>query len=125
MMLATLDETDRKILNIIQRDGRITIKALAAEFLFTFALVSVILNVATAKGTEGNSFYGFAIGFTVLAGAYAVGGISGGSFNPAVTLALLLFGKLSATQLIAYIITQIIAGIAAGVVFKIVNPDDK
>ncbi len=54
--------------------------------LFTFALVYVVLNVATAKGTEGNSFYGFAIGFTVVVGAYAVGSISGGAFNPAVTV---------------------------------------
>ena len=46
------------------------------------------MNVATAKGTEGNSFYGLAIGFTVLAGAYAVGGISGGAFNPAVAIGI-------------------------------------
>ncbi len=60
--------------------------ALLAVFLFTFALVYVVLNVATARGTEGNSFYGWAIGFTVMVGADAVGGISGGSFNPAVTI---------------------------------------
>ena len=56
---------------------------LIVEFLFTFALAYVVLNVATARGTEGNSFYGLAIGFTVVAGAFAVGGISGGAFNPA------------------------------------------
>ena len=44
-----------------------------AGVLFTFALAFVVLNVATAKSTEGNSYFGFAIGFTVLAGAYAVG----------------------------------------------------
>jgi aquaporin Z len=54
--------------------------------LFPFALVWVVLHVATARGTEGNSFYGLAIGFTVLAGAFAVGGISGGAFNPAIAL---------------------------------------
>src|SRR5262249_25543077 len=59
-------------------------KAFLAEFLFTFALVWVVLNVATSKGTAGNSNYGLAIGFTVLTGAFAVGGISGGAFNPAV-----------------------------------------
>ncbi len=47
--------------------------ALIAEFLFTFALCYMVLNVATAKGTAGNSFYGWAIGFTVMVGAYAVG----------------------------------------------------
>ena len=50
------------------------------------AFALIVLNVATAKGTEGNSFYGFAIGFTVMVGAFAVGGISGGAFNPAVML---------------------------------------
>ncbi len=63
-----------------------TWKMLTVEFLFTFALAYVVLNVATAKGTQGNSFYGLAIGFTVTAGAFAVGGISGGAFNPAVAL---------------------------------------
>ena len=63
-------------------------RALVAEFLYTFALCYVVLNVATAKGTSGNSFYGLAIGFTVLAGAYAVGGISGGAFNPAVAVGI-------------------------------------
>ncbi len=57
-------------------------KILLAEFLFTFALVYVVLNVATAKANEGNSFYGLAIGFTVLAGAFAVGPISGGGLQP-------------------------------------------
>src|SRR5262249_8149612 len=61
-----------------------TLPALLAEFLFTFALVYVVLNSATAKSTAGNSFYGLAIGFTVLVGAYSVGSISGGAFNPAV-----------------------------------------
>ena len=57
---------------------------LLVEFLFTFALALVVLNSATAKGTEGNSFYGLAIGFTVMVGAFAGGDISGGAFNPAV-----------------------------------------
>ena len=58
--------------------------ALAAEFLFAFALSLVILNVATSPRTRGNSYYGLAIGFVVMAGAFAVGDISGGVFNPAV-----------------------------------------
>ncbi len=99
-------------------------KALVAEFLSTFALVNTVLNVATAKGTSGNSFYGFAIGFTVLAGAYAVGGVSGGAFNPAVTVGLIVFGKLTAVQAIAYIVTQLVAAIAAGALFKMLNPTD-
>ena len=57
-----------------------------AEFLFTFALAYVVLNTATAKGTASNSFYGLAIGMTVMAGAFAVGGLTGGVFNPAVAV---------------------------------------
>jgi aquaporin Z len=58
----------------------------AAEALFSFALAYVVLNVATAKETQGNSYFGAAIGSTVMVGAFAVGGISGGAFNPAVGL---------------------------------------
>jgi aquaporin Z len=61
--------------------------ALLAEFLFTFALVYVVLNAATAGGTSGNWFYGLAIGMTVMTGAFAVGDISGDAFNPAVAIA--------------------------------------
>jgi len=64
--------------------------AILVEFLFTFALALTVLNVATAQGTTGNSFYGLAIGFTVMCGAFAGGGISGGAFNPAVGIALSL-----------------------------------
>src|SRR5262249_32164656 len=62
------------------------VNAIINEFLFTFALCLVVLNVATAKGTAGNSFYGLAIGFTVVVGAFAGGGISGGAYNPAVAI---------------------------------------
>jgi aquaporin Z len=100
-------------------------KALVAEFLFTFALVFVILNVATAKGTSGNSNYGLAIGFTVLAGAFSVGGISGGAFNPAVAFALCLFGKVAWSSLWIYLVANFAAGAVAALVFKSCNPDDK
>ena len=59
---------------------------IVAEILFTFLLVFVILNVATHPNLDGNSFYGFAIGLTVMAGAYSVGPLSGGVFNPAVSI---------------------------------------
>lgn len=58
--------------------------ALVAEVLYTFLLTLVILNVATSPRTEGNPYHGLAIGFTVMTGAFAVGGISGAAFNPAV-----------------------------------------
>jgi len=66
--------------------------AFVVELLFTFALCYVVLNVATSKAHRTNSFYGLAIGFTVLAGAVAVGGISGGAFNPAVVLGGAIMG---------------------------------
>jgi aquaporin Z len=60
--------------------------ALVAEIIFTFALVSVVLHTAVSKRTAGNHYYGIAIGFILIAGAYSVGTISGGAFNPAVGL---------------------------------------
>lgn len=56
-----------------------------AEIIFTFLLVFVILNVATHPDTKNNQYYGLAIGLTVAAGAFSVGEISGGVFNPAVS----------------------------------------
>ena len=67
-------------------------KMLIAEFMFTFALAWVVLHVATSRGTLGNSFYGLAIGFTVVIGAFAVGGISGGAFNPAIAIGAMVTG---------------------------------
>lgn len=101
-------------------------KVLAAEFLFTFAYAYVVLNVATARGAEGNSYFGLAIGLTVLAGAYAVGPISGGSFNPAVSLAVYLFGVIAGTDIWMYLVAQLLAGVAAGLVFNLLDlGDDK
>jgi aquaporin Z len=98
--------------------------ALVAEFLFTFALVYVILNVATAKGTANNSFYGLAIGGTVMAGAFAVGGISGGAFNPAVAIGITMMGLSSLANIWIFLVANFLGGAAAGVVFKVINPDD-
>ncbi len=95
--------------------------ALLAEFLFTFALVWVVLNVATAKGTSGNSFYGAAIAFTVLAGALAVGGISGGVFNPAVAVGVCSMGIISWGSIWIYLVANFAGGYAAVAAFKAVN----
>jgi aquaporin Z len=100
-------------------------RALVAEFLFTFALAYVILNVATAKGTAGNSFYGLAIGLTVLAGAYAVGGVSGGAFNPAVAVGLTVMGISPVANIWIYLLANFLGGAAAGAAFKALNPGDK
>ena len=87
--------------------------ALAAEFLYTFALVYVILNVATSDATQGNEYYGAAISFVVLAGALTVGGISGGSFNPAVSGALLVSGVIELSDLWIHLVPQFLAGVLA------------
>ena len=96
-----------------------TTNAISAEFLYTFALVYVILNVATAEGTEGNSYYGAAIAFVVLAGALTVGEISGGSFNPAVTGALYVSGVLELSDLWIHLVPQFLAGLVAVQAFKV------
>src|SRR3954462_14468278 len=88
--------------------------ALLAEFLFTFALAYVVLNVATARGTEGNSNYGLAIGFTVMVGAFAVGGISGGVFNPAVAVGITLMRLSSWANLWIFLVANFLGGLAAG-----------
>jgi aquaporin Z len=94
------------------------VPALLAEFLFTFALSYVVLNVATARGTQGNSNYGLAIGFTVLAGAYAVGGISGGAFNPAVAVGITSMGITAVSCLWIFFVAELLGGAAAALLFN-------
>jgi aquaporin Z len=96
--------------------------ALLAEFLFTFALVYVVLNAATAEGTSGNSFYGLAIGMTVMTGAFAVGDISGGAFNPAVAVGICFLGIASWGDIWIYLVANFAAAVLAAVVFKLINP---
>jgi aquaporin Z len=99
-------------------------RAMTVEFLFTFALVYVILNVATAKRTAGNSYFGLAIGFTVLAGAFAVGDISGGAFNPAVAIGVMTMGLLPWSVLGPYLVAEIAAGVLAALAFRALNSDE-
>ncbi|MDR3459535.1 MAG: aquaporin [Verrucomicrobiae bacterium] len=99
--------------------------ALIAEFVGTFALTYVVLNVATAKGTSGNSFYGLAIGFTVMTMAFALGGISGGAFNPAVALGITVMGLAKAANIWIYLVGNFAAAIVSALTFKFINPEDK
>jgi len=98
--------------------------ALLAEFLFTFALVFVVLNSATAKGTAGNSFYGLAIGMTVMTGAFAVGNISGGAFNPAVAIGISIMGLSAWSSIWIFLVADFVGGAVAALTFKFVNPGD-
>lgn len=98
-------------------------KALIAEFLFTFALCYVVLNTATSTRTAGNSFYGFAIGFTVLVGAYAVGAISGGAFNPAVALGITILNISTWPNIWVYLVANLLGGVGAALVFNAANEE--
>ncbi len=104
------------------------IQALLSEIIVTFALVLVILNVATSKATEGNSYYGLAIGFTVMAGAYSVGDISGAAFNPAVGAGPIIVDALagdgSFSNLWIYIVGPVLGSLGAIPVFRMQNPEE-
>jgi aquaporin Z len=99
--------------------------ALIAELLGTFALAYVVLNVATAKGTTGNMFYGLSIGFTVLSMAYALGGVSGGAFNPAVAVGISILKFAAWSNFWVYIVGCFGGAALAALVFRINNPEDK
>ena len=100
--------------------------ALLAEFLFTFALVFVVLNVATARGNEGNSYFGAAIGLTVLSAAYTIGPVSGAALNPAVAVLLVLLDLLTPRSMWVLLIGELLGGVLAAVVFSAMDlGDDK
>lgn len=105
-----------------------TTTALLVEILFTFALALVVLNSATAPKTQGNSFYGLAIGFTVLVGAVAGGGVSGGAFNPSVgtgpSLVNRIYDPAGTLKFVwIYWVGPMIGGILAAGVYKLQNPE--
>jgi aquaporin Z len=97
--------------------------AIVIEALYTFALVLVVLNVATIQKTKGNSFYGLAIGFTIVVGAYAGGPLSGGAFNPGVGFGPILVHSMFADgtlgDLWIYIVGPLIGAVGAAGVFGI------
>ena len=105
--------------------GHAEVAVAVVEVLITFALCYVVLNVATSKDQPGNGFFGLAIGFTVVAGAFAVGSISGGVFNPAVALGGATAGLFAWSTIWIYLVVELAAGIAAGLAFRALNPSDK
>ena len=102
--------------------------AVLVEALYTFALALVVLNVATAPKTDGNSFYGLAIGFTVVVAAFAGGGISGGAFNPAVgvgpSVIHAALAKIPIPNLWIYLVGPFAGGAVAAIVFKLQGSGD-
>ena len=99
--------------------------ALLAEFVFTFALAWTVLNVATAKATAGNSNYGLAIGFTVMTGAFAVGSVSGGVFNPAVAVGVTMMGMSAAANIWIFLVADFAGAALAAYAFNTINPKDR
>jgi aquaporin Z len=98
---------------------------IVAEFIGTFALVFVILQVATSKATAGNAYYGAAIALTVVGMAYALGGISGGAFNPAVVLGLVVMGLKAPADIWIFLVGNLSAAAVAAYTFKFLNPGDR
>ncbi len=101
-----------------------TTKALLAEFLGTFALAYVVLNVATARDNANNSFYGLAIGFTVMVMAFSLGSYSGGAFNPAVAVGVNIMNS-NWGDIWIYLIGCFAGAALAAVVFNMNNPSDR
>ncbi len=94
------------------------------EALFTFALASVVLHVATSDKVKGNYYYGIAIGLTVMAAAFAGGSISGGAFNPAVSIGFIVMDYTTLgdnfINLMMYIASQVIGAVAAAKMYAYV-----
>jgi aquaporin Z len=104
--------------------GQDVLRGLVAEFLFSFALVLTVLSTATSAKSASNSYFGLAIGFTVGAGVYAVGSITGAAFNSAVGLGVCLSGLSAWSNLWIYIVANLLGGIVAAGAFRVMSPED-
>jgi len=114
-----------EVFNLGPQEGYHWWQAALAEFLYTFMLCFVVLNVATAAKNQGNQFYGLAIGFVIIAGGYAAGGISGGAFNPAVAIGIdTSSAGLGFGWCFAYAAFELLGAAAAAGLFRVVRPDE-
>jgi len=107
--------------------GATAVQALLTEMLLSLTLVLVVLNVAATAATQGNSYYGLAIGLTVMTGALAAGQISGGAFNPAVgigpTLISALLGHGGFSHLWLYLVGPLAGGVLGSLAYRVQNPE--
>jgi len=100
-------------------------EATLVEVLYTFMLCFVVLNVAATKATQGNQYYGLAIGFVIIAGGYAAGSISGGAFNPAVAVGIDIASvRLGFGASLAYIVAELIGAALAAALYRVVRPEE-
>jgi len=105
-------------------DGVGSMSALLVEILYTFALVLVVLNSATSDKTKGNSFYGLAIGFTLVVATFAGGPVSGGAFNPAVAVGGSIMNIFAWGNIWIYLVAQLAAGAVAAFAFRYLHPGE-
>jgi len=94
------------------------------EALYTCMLCFVVLNVAATAKNEGNQYYGLAIGFVIVAGGYAAGGISGGAFNPAVAFGIEASSGAFKGWSFAYLAFEFIGAALAAGLYRVVRPEE-
>merc|ERR1740130_463290 len=97
-----------------------------AEFMFTFVLAFVVLSVATVKNSL-SEYFGFAIGMCVTVGGFAIGKVSGGSLNPAVSIGIStshIIGGGGFWPCLVYTLVELIAGGMAAGVFMLTQPSE-
>ena len=109
----------------VNTDRNTLLAGFIVELLFSFFLVLTVLNVATLERVRGNSYYGLAIGFVVLAGVATVADISGGVFNPAVGISLPTITNDNTDDIWVYVIGPLLGAPAAAVVFMFWNMEPK
>eukprot|EP00933_Yihiella_yeosuensis_P026281 TRINITY_DN2039_c1_g1_i1.p1 TRINITY_DN2039_c1_g1~~TRINITY_DN2039_c1_g1_i1.p1 ORF type:complete len:458 (+),score=88.67 TRINITY_DN2039_c1_g1_i1:135-1508(+) len=103
------------------------VNAIMCELLYTCMLCFVVLNVAAAKKNayEKNQYYGLAIGFVIIAGAYSAGAVSGGCFNPAVALAIdISSAGVGFGWSLLYVVAELLGAVIAAGLFFAVRPQD-
>jgi aquaporin Z len=116
-----------KPFNLAPAKGFGLVEAGMCELLYTFMLCFVVLNVAVAKknGAADNSYYGLAIGFVIVAGAYGAGAVSGGCFNPAVAIGIdVSSAQMGILWCAPYVVFELVGAALAAGLFKVVRPDE-
>jgi aquaporin Z len=98
--------------------------AILAEFFGTFALVYVTLNVATSKRTQGNSYFGLAIGFTLMAVMYAFSPVSGAMFNPALMAGSCVANIIEPINAWVYLVGEILGAVLAAIAFRFLEREE-
>merc|ERR550514_2294374 len=111
------------VVSVGPKTGYTWLEALLAEVLYTSMLCFVVLNAACCAKNEGRQFYGLAIGFVIVAGAYGAGNISGGAFNPGVALGLSV-SSATAPWGLAYAAFEAAGAVLAAAAFRLVRPDE-